>query len=72
MDKSKLPDHFRLIIAWLDIYDVHMMLAVGYIAPRAKNKGLYFHTLPTGKGYDTDLIEKWDYLEDIAPEYETP
>ena len=65
----KIIEKYRTIIALLKFDDVPPIAAVGFIAETTDTKEPYFHIPLDGAGYDISLIAKWDYLDDVAPEY---
>ena len=65
----KIPEKYRNIIALLKFDDVPPIAAVGFVAETTDTKEPYFHIPLDRAGYDISLIVKWDYLDEVAPEY---
>ena len=65
----KIPEKYRTIIALLKFSDVPPIAAVGFVAETTDTKEPYFHIPLDRAGYDISLIVKWDYLDEVAPEY---
>ena len=66
--KKEMPEMWRVVLALLVFGDVPPLPLTGFIAETTDTHEKYFHAFNT-IGYSTDLIAKWDYLDEIAPEY---
>ena len=66
--KKDLPEMHRTILALLVFEDVPPLPLTGFFAETIDTHEKYFHAF-NRIGYSTELIRKWDYLDEIAPGY---
>ena len=66
--KKELPEMYRTILALLVFEDVPPLPLTGFLAETIDTHEKYFHAF-NRIGYSTELIHKWDYLDEIAPGY---
>ena len=66
--KKEMPEMWRVVLALLVFGDVPPLPLTGFIAETTDTHERYFHAF-CKIGYSTDLIAKWDYLDEIAPGY---
>ena len=68
MNGKQLPEKDRTIIALLKFEDVPPVPMTGFIADTIDTHEPYFHAF-NRRGYSVELIAKWDYLDEVLPEY---
>ena len=69
----KKPEPFKTIIALLKFNDIPAIPAIGYGATAIDDPDCFYFACPIEKkGYAWDLVVKWDYLIDVAPNYHVP
>ena len=66
--KKELPKMYRTILALLVFEDVPPLPLTGFLAETIDTHEKYFYAF-NKIDYSTELIRKWDYLDEIAPEY---
>lgn len=70
---TKHPQLYRTIIALIKFADIPAIPAIGYAAQAKDDPDfIYFACTIEMKGYDWSLVARWDYLEDVAPNYLVP
>lgn len=70
---TEYPELFRAIIVLLKFDDVPPIPAIGYAATASDDPTLVYFACPIEKkGYAWELVAKWDYLENVAPQYVVP
>jgi hypothetical protein len=57
------------VLALLKFEDVPPMPVVGFMTETIDTHELYFHVPGSRRGYYPDIVAKWKYLEDIAPDF---
>lgn len=68
-NQTELPEPDKLVLALLWFVDVPPMPVVGFMAETADTHEPYFHCPGNRRGYHPDLVAKWKYLKDIAPDF---
>ena len=69
--KRELPEFFQNIIVLLKFDDVGYMGAIGYAVPVEDDPNMIvFVSKLSRTAYPFDMVVKWKYLRDVAPEFE--
>ena len=65
---AEVPENYRTIIALIDAGDLGRVPMTGYFAEVGANLVL----VPYGRGpvFAAELVTCWDYLADVAPQYD--
>lgn len=66
---TKLPEPGKRVLALLWFEDVPPLPVVGFMAETIDTHEPYFHCPGNRQGYHPDLVAKWRYLKDIAPDF---
>ena len=67
-EKKELPEMYRTVLALLVFDEIPPLPLTGFIAETIDTHEKYFHAF-NKIGYSTELIKKWDNLDEIAPGY---
>lgn len=68
-NKIELPQPEKIVLALLWFVDVPPMPVIGFMAETTDTHEPYFHCPGNRQGYHPDLVAKWKYLKDIAPDF---
>ena len=68
-NQTELPEPGKMVLALLKFEDVPPMPVVGFMAETTDTREPYFHVPGSKRGYRPDLVAKWKYLKDIAPDF---
>ena len=67
------PELFRTILVLIKFKDIPAIPAVGYAANAIDDEDFIYFADPISKsGYAWEMIVKWAYLDDVAPDFVIP
>jgi hypothetical protein len=66
---NKLPEPGKIVLALLKFEDVAPMPVIGFMAETIDTHEPYFHCPGNWCGYHPDIVVKWRYLKDVAPDF---